>query len=137
MLGDRHVLGKGTVATVVVTRDAEHLAIVAEVYIPHATEPAFAAGYGGIEGNAITHVNRMDIYPGLRHDASSFMPHDEWWDAAAGTAVKTMNIASTYAAGFHLDKDILRTEFGLWDIPHLKISNVFEYESSHNAKDNL
>ena len=65
------------------------------------------------------------------------MPHDKWRNPAPRAAVITVDIASAYAARFDLYQYIARTEFGFWDISHLKISSVFEYKSLHVSKDNL
>jgi hypothetical protein len=55
------------------------------------------------------------------------MPHDERRNAASGTAVVTMDIASADTARFDLDQDIVWTEFGLGDIANLQVPRILEY----------
>jgi hypothetical protein len=47
-----------------------------------------------------------------------------------------VNIAAADAAGFDLDKHILRAGFRLGHIAHLEVSQIFEYKSLHESKDN-
>jgi hypothetical protein len=130
-LGNGNVLSKCAVAAVVAAGDAEHLPVVAEVDITLAAEEAFTAGDGGIERDAIADVKRMNIRSDLGHDTSGLMTHNERRNAASGSAVIAMNIASADTAGFNLDEHILGADYGLRDVSHLKVASVFKHKSLH------
>ena len=61
MLGHGHVLGKGAMPPIVGAGNAQHAAIVAEVHLAAAAEPALAAEDRGVERDAIAHSPRVDV----------------------------------------------------------------------------
>ena len=73
----------------------------------------------------------MNVRPDFGDDTCGLMPHHERRNAAPGSAVIAMNIASADTASFNLDEHILGAHQRLSDVSYVKITRVFEYESLH------
>lgn len=105
--GHNDELGECTSATVVCARDAEDLAIVAEIDGAAAAVGAFAAEDGGIEGDAVADGEAFGICAQGGDAAGGFVAHDDRWDAAARGAVVAVDVAAADAAGGDFNEDFV------------------------------
>ena len=71
------VLGHGTIFAVLGAGNAYDAALCAEVVHPGGEEPAAAAVFGGIKGDAVAHGPALHGFAQLRNGAAGFVAHDQ------------------------------------------------------------
>jgi hypothetical protein len=125
------VLCKGTLATELIAGYPEDLAIFAEIDRAGFAIVAFATGNGGVKGHAIADRELCHLRTNRGYDACRFVSHDQWGDAASGTAIESMNVAAADSAFFHLDFEIFRATFGFGQIGNDEFLVFLEQQSFH------
>jgi hypothetical protein len=107
MLGHGHILGKGAMLPILGAGNAKHAAMVAEVHLAAAAEPAPAAGDRGVKRDAIAHRPGADVAADLNDCPGSFVSHHDGWLPPASASVHAVDVAAANAAGCDADEDIL------------------------------
>jgi len=114
--GEGDFLGEAAVAAVVGAGYAEDFSIRAEVDVSCQAGGAFAAEFGGVEGDAIADVPAGDVVADGGDGSGGFVAHDDGGDAAAGEAVHAVDVAAADAAGAEVDEDLVGSGSGVWEV---------------------
>ena len=127
------ILGHGTVFAVLGAGNAHDAALCAEVVHPVGAEPAVAAVFGGIKGDAVSHGPALHGLAQLRNGAAGFVPHDQRRDAPPVLTAAAVDIAAADGAGFHLHQHLVRGRVGTGDIPIFKGVRRSEHQRFHRV----
>jgi hypothetical protein len=106
VLGNGYELSKCALTAKLVAGDAKNLAIFAEIDCSGSAIAASPTRYSRIKSHAVPFAEANDGNSDLDDDPGRFMPHYQWRDASARTAVESMNIATADAARLNLNQQI-------------------------------
>ncbi len=129
--GDDDIFGEGAGATVVAARDAEDLAIVAEIDVATTAVGAFAAEDGGVEGDALADTEIFHVRAEGGDAAGGFVTHYERRNSAAGGTVEAVDVAAADAAGSDFDEDFVGGWGGFGGVGDFEVVVLGEEEGFH------
>ncbi len=127
-------IGEGSGAAELGSRHAENFAMTAKINKSFAAVFALAAVNGGVESDAVAFLEVA--YGGADgfDAAGGFVAHDKRRNAAAGTAVVTMDVAAADAAGFDADKDFVWGWLRNGEVGHFQLAVFGEQQSFHHLR---
>ena len=120
-----NIFGKGAVPTVVTARNSEDLTVVTEVHVPSRAEAARTTAYGGVERDPVAHAKGCNVRTDFDNNTRGFVAHNYGRDPPTGAAVVSVNVASAYSAGLHLNKHGVLSQVRLRHLLETKVSNIF------------
>jgi hypothetical protein len=132
--GHGHIFGVSPIPPVFIASYADHLAAIAEVYLPLAAKRAFSAVNCGIESDPLADFQVPDFLAGSGDYPSGFMAHDQGRDTPARAAVKPVYIAAADSAGLDPDQNLIRPRLGVRDILKNQPVILFENQSFHGMQ---
>ena len=106
--GDGHILGKSSMAAIVSTGNAQHLAAIAKVYFSPQTVAADAAGNRRIKGDAVAGGDAGYARAHRGHDPRGLVSHHNGRNAAPRGTVIAMHVAAANAAGRDPNQNLVR-----------------------------
>lgn len=127
------VLGHGTIFAVLGAGNAYDAALCAEVVHPVGAEPAAAAVFGGIKGDAVAHGPALHGFAQLRNGAAGFVAHDQRRDAPPVLTAAAVHIAATDGAGLYLHQHLVRCRFRAGNILVFKGMRCGEHQCFHHV----
>jgi len=114
-------LGEGAGAAVISTRNAEHLAAIAEVHLPSETAGAFSAINRRIESDAVARLKIAHLFADSFNNSGSLVAHHDGRNTAPGRAVITVNIAAADSTGGYANEKFVKAESWDRNISDLKV----------------
>ncbi len=129
--GDGDVIGKGTVAAVLLAGHPEHAPLVAQVELTLAAEMAPAARHGRVEGDPIAFSPAFDLGADHGHDTGRFMAHDDGRAAAPGAPVHPMDVTAANTARPHGDEDLVVGQLSNGDVRVVEVAGAGEDQGFH------
>ena len=108
-------------------------ALCAEVVHPVGAEPAVAAVFGGIKGDAVAHGPALHGFAQLRNGAAGFVAHDQRRDAPPVLTAAAVHIAAADGAGLYLNQHLVRCRFRAGNIPIFKGMRCGEHQCFHHV----
>ena len=127
------VLGHGTIFAVLGAGNAYDAALCAEVVHPVGAEPAVAAVFGGIKGDAVAHGPALHGFAQLRNGAAGFVAHDQRRDAPPVLTAAAVHIAAADGAGLYLHQHLVWCRFRAGNIPVFKGMRCGEHQCFHHV----
>src|SRR5690349_393501 len=111
MVGDsrRHhnEFGKSSCPPIVTAGDSENFSSITEIHLAATAKRTLAAINCRIERDAVAALEVLDSIARTLHYTGGFVTHHERRNAAAGRAVKPVNIAAANATGCNANKNLI------------------------------
>ena len=100
-------------ATIIATRNAKDLTVVAEIDFSLTAEVTLTAVDRGVESHSIADRHIRNFTANLFDNTGSFVPHHKRWNSPSATTIVPVNVATTDAASGNADQHCIGSQLGL------------------------